>query len=82
MFPADVPNGAEAPNCTSGLQESGLPLPAPFPDYIPCPNCGESEVEVWCYETQTRCHNCGALIPHQPPACFGNEYCKANETAH
>jgi hypothetical protein len=44
-----------------------LPLPDPFPDYLPCPHCGEPEVEVWCYQTQVQCHRCGGWFDHQPP---------------
>ena len=29
------------------------------PDYVPCPLCGEPEVEVWSGEKSARCHNCG-----------------------
>jgi hypothetical protein len=50
---------------------TGLPLPDPYPDYITCPKCGEREVEVWCYQTRVRCHNCGAWIPHEPAICRG-----------
>jgi hypothetical protein len=50
---------------------TGLPLPDPFPDYVTCPHCGEPEVEVWCYQTRTRCHRCGAVIVHTPAPCRG-----------
>jgi hypothetical protein len=43
-----------------------LPLPDPFPDYLTCPNCGEAEVEVWCYQTRAQCHRCGGWFDHQP----------------
>ena len=26
--------------------DSGLPLPNPYPEYLPCPLCGEPEIEV------------------------------------
>jgi hypothetical protein len=26
----------------------GLPLPDPFPEYLVCPHCGETKVEVFC----------------------------------
>ncbi len=50
---------------------SGLPLPDPFPEYVACTECGEAEVEVWCYQTEVRCHNCGATIAHTPPPWCG-----------
>ena len=47
-----------------------LPPNAPYPDYVPCPHCGEPEVEVWCYEKEARCHNCGKTFAHTvPPDC-------------
>jgi len=46
------------------LQHAALPLPDPFPDYLPCPACGEPEVEVWCYERWVQCHQCGAVFFH------------------
>lgn len=49
----------------------GLPLPDPFPEYLTCPHCGEPEVEVWCYQTQVRCHSCEQWFAHAPPACRG-----------
>ncbi len=64
--------------CDPGLTESGLPLPDPFPEYIVCPECGEPEVETWCYETLVFCHACGAAIRHRPPACFGSDHCAAD----
>lgn len=45
-------------------EERGISLPDPYPDYITCPQCGELEVEVWCYETKAQCHNCGKWIDH------------------
>lgn len=43
---------------------------SPYPDYVVCPHCGEPEVEVWCYETVARCHNCGQTFAHAlPPGC-------------
>lgn len=54
----------------SPLQKPGrkkrLPLPDPYPDYVPCPVCGEPEVEVWCYQATARCHQCGAVFAHPP----------------
>ena len=37
---------------------------APYPDYVACPHCGEPEVEVWCYQAEARCHNCGRVFAH------------------
>jgi hypothetical protein len=57
---------------------SGLPLPDPFPDYVRCPNCGEPEVEVWCYQSRIQCHNCGEWIDYEVPACLGSSpICRA-----
>jgi hypothetical protein len=62
--------------------ESGLPLPDPFPDYIRCPNCGEAEVEVWCYQDEARCHACGAVFAHTPPPWCGKfPFCKRGKPA-
>ncbi|MBI3243269.1 MAG: hypothetical protein HYZ49_13345 [Chloroflexi bacterium] len=59
---------------------TGLPLPDPFPEYIHCPHCGESEVEVFCYQTSVKCHNCGKEIPHtRPPGCGAYPFCKRGE---
>ncbi len=53
------------------VQRACLPLPDPYPDYVTCPHCGEPEVEVWCYMSGVRCHNCGEWIAHETPACKG-----------
>ena len=59
---------------------SGLALPDPFAEYVACPNCGEAEIEVFCYQTQARCHHCGALIPHAPPpGCGIYPYCRGGQ---
>jgi ribosomal protein S27E len=50
---------------------TGLPLPDPYPEYMPCPHCGELEVEVWCYQARVRCHHCGQWITHTPAPCRG-----------
>jgi hypothetical protein len=56
---------------------TGLALPDPFPEYLTCPACGQAEVEVFCYQTEGRCHNCGALIAHPPPpGCGTSPYCR------
>jgi hypothetical protein len=56
---------------------SGLALPDPFPEYLTCPRCGEAEIEVFCYQTEVRCHNCGTLIAHPPPpGCGLYPYCR------
>lgn len=49
-----------------------LPLPDPYPDYVPCPHCGEPEVEVWCYQSRVQCHMCGGWIAHPTPPCLGS----------
>lgn len=51
---------------------TGLPLPEPYPDYVSCPNCGEPEVEVWCFESKVQCHRCGTWIEHLTPECLGS----------
>ncbi|MGQ0604745.1 MAG: hypothetical protein ACT4QE_23950 [Anaerolineales bacterium] len=57
---------------------TGLPLPDPYPEYMPCPHCGELEVEVWCYQTRVRCHRCGEWIAHTPAICRGmSAICRA-----
>jgi hypothetical protein len=59
---------------------SGLPLSDPFPEYVRCPHCGEEEVEVFCYQTGVRCHNCGGLIAHTPPpGCGTYPFCKRGQ---
>jgi hypothetical protein len=56
---------------------TGLPLPDPFPEYLACPHCGEREVEVWCYETRVRCHNCGQWFDHVPSSmCRTGKVCQ------
>ena len=40
----------------------------PFPDYVVCPQCGELEVEVWCYEPTAVCHACGHVFNHPLPS--------------
>ncbi len=53
----------------AGHPNAGHPR-VPYPDYVTCPHCGEPEVEVWCYETTARCHNCGQTFDHPlPPGC-------------
>jgi hypothetical protein len=60
--------------------ESGLPLPDPFPDYVSCPNCGEGEVEVWCFQAGGVCHNCGTWVYYpKPEFCGLSPYCKRAE---
>jgi len=57
--------------------QTGLPLPDPFPDYVPCPACGEPEVEVWCFQEGGKCHNCGVWVAYpKPPFCGVYPYCK------
>jgi hypothetical protein len=57
--------------------QTGLPLPDPYPEYVTCPHCGEQEVEVFCYQTEVACHNCGKMIRHTPPATCGiYPFCK------
>ncbi len=71
MMSHTPPSNDDPQRCTPGLDENGLPLPDPFPDYLVCPHCGEEEVEVWCYQTEARCHVCGEMLPHRPPVCWG-----------
>lgn len=52
-------------------QQADLPLMDPFPEYFTCPNCGETEVEGWCYRPEVKCHSCGHVFSHPVPACFG-----------
>ncbi len=69
--------GRPLPNPLRIDPATGLPLPDPFPEYVACPNCGEAEVEVWCYQLEVTCHNCGQLIGHVRPAGCGTfPYCK------
>ncbi len=57
-----------------------LPLPDPFPEYVRCPHCGEPEVEVYCFQTEAICHNCGQTITHaRPPGCGTYPYCQRGE---
>ena len=57
-----------------------LPLPDPFPEYVRCPHCGEPEVEVYCYQAEAICHNCGKASPHaRPPGCGTYPYCQRGE---
>ena len=68
---------SDEPSHTRIDPDSGLSLPDPFPEYVACPQCGEAEIEVFCYQTEARCHNCGALIPHvPPPSCGTFPYCR------
>lgn len=56
---------------------SGLPLPDPYPDYLPCPYCGEPAIEVWCYQSRVQCHNCGGWVGYSPPSsCPGSLFCE------
>jgi hypothetical protein len=76
MTQTDLP----APNPLRIDPATGLPLPDPFPDYVRCPHCGEAEVEVWCYQDEARCHNCGQTIAHpRPPGCGTYPFCKRGE---
>jgi len=65
------PDGCK-PQLDDPVAPEPLPLPDPFPDYVTCPQCGELEVEVWCFQVQVRCHHCGQWFTHTPPACFGS----------
>jgi len=56
---------------------SDLPLPDPYPDYVPCPHCGEPEVEVWCYQARVQCHQCEKWFDHLPSeTCRVKPYCQ------
>ena len=69
-FPIPIPEGRRIDPLT------GLPLPDPFPDYVPCPHCGEAEVEVWCYLEGGKCYHCGGWVSHpKPPFCGLAPYC-------
>ena len=56
-----------------GEERQTLPLPHPYPDYVPCPHCGAPEVEIWCYQAAVQCYNCGAWIENKTQADCGNE---------
>lgn len=59
-----------------GLRPASSPpeAAAPYPDYVPCPHCGEPEVEVWCTEKTARCHHCGRTFDHVvPPDCSNGD---------
>lgn len=72
--------GTPSPNPPRIDPTTGLLLPDPFPDYLRCPHCGEAEVEVWCYQSEGLCHNCGRPIAHtRPPGCGMYPYCKRGE---
>jgi hypothetical protein len=73
MASAEVPT----PNPLRIDPATGLPLPDPFPEYVCCPECGEAEVEVYCFEAEARCHNCGTVFAHaRPPGCGTYPFCK------
>lgn len=57
-------NTPVSPEQDASSRGAALPLPDPFPEYVPCPACGEPEVEVWCYERWVQCHQCGAIFFH------------------
>lgn len=57
---------------TEALTAGELPLPDPFPEYMACPHCGEPEVEVWCYQAEVQCHQCGQWIQHTQAPCVGS----------
>jgi hypothetical protein len=62
--------GAPPPNPLRIDPVTKLPLPDPVPEYVPCPHCGEAEVEVYCYQAEATCHNCGRTVSHaRPPGC-------------
>ncbi len=72
--------GTPSPNPLRIDSDTGLPLPDPFPEYLSCPHCGETEVEVWCYQDEARCHNCGRPIAHaRPPGCGTYPFCRRGE---
>ncbi|MCC7362133.1 MAG: hypothetical protein IT317_21795 [Anaerolineales bacterium] len=57
-----------------------LPLPDPFPEYVRCPHCGVPEVEVYCYQAEAACHNCGRAFAHaRPPGCGTYPFCKRGQ---
>jgi transcription elongation factor Elf1 len=63
--------------------KTGLPLPDPFPEYVVCPNCGELEVEVYCYQETAHCRSCGHEFMHQrPTGCGTFPFCKRGQEGH
>jgi hypothetical protein len=46
---------------------SSIDFTRPFPDYVICPQCGEPEVEVWCFDLKASCHACGHEFAHSLP---------------
>ena len=73
-------SGKPSPNPLRIDPVTQLPLPDPFPEYLRFPHCGEPEVEVWCYQAEAVCHNCGQAIVHTRPAGCGTfPYCKRGE---
>ena len=72
--------GTSPPNPLRIDPVTQLSLPDPFPEYVRCPHCGEPEVEVFCYQAEATCHNCGRPIAHaRPPGCGTYPYCKRGE---
>ena len=49
------------------MQPGSIDFARPFPDYIACPQCGEPEVEVWCFDLKAICHACGHEFSHSLP---------------
>lgn len=73
----DLNNELDVNDLTRTDPHTGLPLPDPYLEYIPCPQCGEPEVEVLCYQTEVVCHHCGKKIAHTPPPTCGTyPFCK------
>lgn len=66
LFPASFMNDGNRKEPPMIDPITGLPLPDPFPEYVPCPFCGEAEVEAWCFQIQVICHNCGKTFEHTP----------------
>jgi hypothetical protein len=74
MHPTPTPTSRLLPRLRVWLRRrlglAGPVAPAPFPDYVACPHCGEPEVEVWCDQPEACCHNCGQTFVHAvPPDC-------------
>jgi hypothetical protein len=69
------PGEGEVASVSNKVPGEELPLPDPYPDYLPCPYCGEMDIEVWCFESLAHCHQCGEWFEHKPdPDCSGGEH--------
>jgi hypothetical protein len=80
-LPEDTPSPEPNINDTARIDpQTGLPLPDPYTEYLTCPHCGTPEVEVFCYQTEVACYQCGKIIPHTPPiTCGVYPFCKRGQ---